>query len=156
LSYKETERWVEDKLNGLRFLVDTTRGLCTMALGEDAVGSDVKEIDNDCTFEVSHSTDDLIIEVEEPTVVLASQDKFLRLATHERKYYKGKYESMLRELKFARALVVVFDETKCDECALHMSNITTLQTKYATLLDECNELQSRSSLLGACQTCSSF
>jgi hypothetical protein len=31
-----------------------------------------------------------------------------------------------------------------------MSNITTLQTKYATLLDESDELQSRSSLLGVC------
>jgi hypothetical protein len=34
-----------------------------------------------------------------------------------------------------------------------MSNITTLQTKYATLLDECDELRSISSLLGACTTC---
>jgi hypothetical protein len=34
-----------------------------------------------------------------------------------------------------------------------MSNITTLQTKYATLLDECDELRSRSILLGACTTC---
>jgi hypothetical protein len=48
---------------------------------------------------------------------------------------------------------VFSDETKCDGCALHMLNITTLQTKYATLLDECDELQYRSSLLGACQTC---
>jgi hypothetical protein len=45
---------------------------------------------------------------------------------------------------------VVSDETGCDECALHISNITTLQTKYATLLDERDELRSRSSLLGAC------
>jgi hypothetical protein len=49
-----------------------------------------------------------------------------------------------------------FDETRCDECALHMSNITMLKTKYVTLLDECDELGSRSSLLGACQTCPSL
>jgi hypothetical protein len=48
---------------------------------------------------------------------------------------------------------VVFDETEYDEYALHMSNITTLQTKYATLLDEHDELRSRSSLLGACTAC---
>jgi hypothetical protein len=59
---------------------------------------------------------------------------------------------MLRELESARALVVVSDETECDGCALHMSNIATLQTKYATLIDECDDLQSMSSLLGACQT----
>jgi hypothetical protein len=45
---------------------------------------------------------------------------------------------------------VVSDEIECDECALHMSNITTLQTKHATLLDEHDKLRSRSSLLGVC------
>ena len=60
---------------------------------------------------------------------------------------------MLRELESARALVVVSDETECDGCALHMSNITTLQTKYATLLDERDKLTSRFSLLGACTAC---
>jgi hypothetical protein len=49
---------------------------------------------------------------------------------------------------------VVSEETECDECAFHMSNITTLQTKYAILLDVCNKLISRSSLLGACKICS--
>jgi hypothetical protein len=34
-----------------------------------------------------------------------------------------------------------------------MSNITTLQTKYATLLDEHDELRSRSTLLGECTAC---
>jgi hypothetical protein len=47
----------------------------------------------------------------------------------------------------------VFEETEHDDCALHMTNITTLQTKYATLLDERDELRSRSSLLGACIAC---
>jgi hypothetical protein len=60
------------------------------------------------------------------------------------------YESMLRELESARASIMVSDETECDECSLHMSNITTLQIDYATLLDECDKLRSRSSLLGSC------
>jgi hypothetical protein len=60
---------------------------------------------------------------------------------------------MLRELKFARASVMVPDKTESNECALHMSNITILQTKYSTLLDECDLLQFRSILLGACTTC---
>jgi hypothetical protein len=64
----------------------------------------------------------------------------LRLAAHEKKEYKSKYDSTLRELESARASVVVCDETECDGCALHISNIATLQTKYATLLDECDEL----------------
>jgi hypothetical protein len=61
--------------------------------------------------------------------------------------------STLRELESARASVEVSVETECDECALHMSNITTLQTKYSTLLDERDELRSRSILLGACTVC---
>jgi hypothetical protein len=84
---------------------------------------------------------------------LANQDKLLRLAPRERKGFKFKYESTLREFEFARASVVVANKTECDECALHMSNITTWQTKYTTLLDEHGKLRSRSSLLGACTIC---
>jgi hypothetical protein len=51
---------------------------------------------------------------------------------------------------------VVSDKIECDECALHMSNITTLQTKHATLLDQRDELTSRSSLLGVCIVCPSL
>jgi hypothetical protein len=80
----------------------------------------------------------------------------LRLAARARKDFKSKYESTLRELESTRASGVVFDETEFDGCALHMSNITTLQTKYVTLLDEHNELRSRSSLLGACIACPSL
>jgi hypothetical protein len=34
-----------------------------------------------------------------------------------------------------------------------MSNITTLQTKYSTLLDERDEWRSRSIMLGVCTVC---
>jgi hypothetical protein len=148
LSDEELKRHVYDKLNGLCFIADTARGLCTMALGDDAMDINDEDIGNDSAYEVSHSTDDLAAEVEELNVVLANQDKLIRLAARERKEFKSKYESTLRELESARDSVVVSDETACDGCALHMSNITTLQTKYATLLDEHDELQSRSSLLG--------
>jgi hypothetical protein len=53
----------------------------------------------------------------------------------------------LKELESARVSMVLSDETKRDECALHMSNITTLPDEY-------DVLQSISSLLGVCQTCS--
>jgi hypothetical protein len=35
---------------------------------------------------------------------------------------------------------VVSDKAECDGCALHMSIIATLHTKYANLLDEHYEL----------------
>jgi hypothetical protein len=95
-----------------------------MALGEDVMGDNDK--DNNSTFEVTLSTDDLIAEVGELTISLASLDKLLRLDARERKEYKYKYETTLRKLESARASVVVSNETDCDECAIHMSNITTL------------------------------
>jgi hypothetical protein len=148
-SDEETERQVEDKLNGLCFITDTARGFCTMAIGEDAVGtSDDKDIDDDTTSEVLPSA-----EIEELNAALASPDNLLRQDARERREFRSKYESTLRELESARASVMVSDKTECDECALHLSNITTLQTKYDTLLDERDELISRSILLGACTIC---
>jgi formyltetrahydrofolate hydrolase len=81
---------------------------------------------------------------------LASQDKLLRLAARERKDFKSKYESIHRDLESARVSFMVSDETECDGCALHMSNITTLQTKYATVIGEHEKLRTRSSILGVC------
>jgi hypothetical protein len=119
-----------------------------MALGDDAVDGDGKDHNDDSTSKVSYSADDLAVEVEELMTALASQDKLLRLVARERKDFKSKYESMFRELEYARVSIVVSDETDRNKCALHTSNITTLQTKYATLLDERDELRYKSSLLG--------
>jgi hypothetical protein len=125
-----------------------------MELGEDAVGtSDDKDIVDDTTSKVLPFADDLVVEIEELNVALDNQDKLLRQAACERREFRSMYESTLRKLESARASVEVSDETECDECALHMSNITTLQTKYSTLLDERDELRSRSILLGACTIC---
>ena len=51
---------------------------------------------------------------------------------------------MLKELEEAKKLfVIVSNEVECDECAVHMSNLTNLQSKYVALLDENDELKSR-------------
>jgi hypothetical protein len=142
-SDEETERRVEDKLNGLCSIPDSAGGFCTMALGEDVVGTgDDKDIGDDTTSEVLPSANDLVAEIEVLNAVLPSQDKLLRQAARERREFRSKFENTLRELESTRASVVVSDETECDECTLHMSNITTLQTKYSTLLDERDELRS--------------
>jgi hypothetical protein len=86
---------------------------------------------------------------------LFSQDKLLKCVVRERKEFKDKLEIALKELEEAKKLaVVVSDEVECDECAVHMSNLTDFQSKYVALLDENNELKSRSGLLGACKSCS--
>jgi hypothetical protein len=72
-SDEETERRVEDKLNGLCFIADATGGFCTMALGEDTVGTgDDKDIGDDTASEVLLFADDLVAEIEELNVALAS------------------------------------------------------------------------------------
>jgi hypothetical protein len=43
-SDEETNRRVKDKLNELFFLVNTADNLCTMVLGDDAVGDDGKAL----------------------------------------------------------------------------------------------------------------
>ena len=90
------------------------------------------------------------------SVAIPSQDKLLRLAARERKYFKSKYESTRRDLESARVSFMVSDETECDGCALHMSNITTLQTKYAAVIGEHEKLRTRSSILGVCTACPSL
>ena len=62
----------------------------------------------------------------------------------------------MKELEFARESVHVSKEAECDDCAVHMSNFASLQTKYATLMDECDELKARPTLLGASKACSSL
>ena len=78
----------------------------------------------------------------------------MKCAAHERKEFKDKLEIALKELKETKKLaIVVSDEVECDECVVHMSNLTDLQSKYVALLDENDELKSSSGLLGACKSC---
>lgn len=47
----------------------------------------------------------------------------------------------------------MLDETECNRYAVHMSNLASLQSKYACLIDELDEAKSRLSLFGACKSC---
>jgi hypothetical protein len=86
---------------------------------------------------------------------LISQDKLLKRAARERKEFKDKLEIVQKELEESKKLVVhVSDEVECDECVVHMTNFSELQSKYAALFDENDELKARSSLLGVCKSCS--
>jgi hypothetical protein len=125
-SDEELKRCVKDKLNGLCFITDITGGLCTMALDDNAVGGDGKDIDGNSASEVSHFTDDLTADIEKLNVALGNQDRLLRLAARERKEFKSKYGNTLRELESTRSLVVMSDETICDGCVLHLLNLATL------------------------------
>jgi hypothetical protein len=97
--------------------------------------------------------DTLVAKLDSMTDTLVSQDMLMKRATRKRKEYKDKLEIALKLLEEARKLAVaVSNEDECHECAIHMSNLSELQSKYAILLDENDELKSRSSLLGACKS----
>jgi hypothetical protein len=114
---------------------------------------DVIPGDDDAT-EVKPSIDALIAELDVMTDALMSQDKLLKHAARERKEFKDKLVIMEKELEEAKKLVVhVSNKVECDKCAIHMTNFFELQSKYATLLDENDELKARSSLLSACKSC---
>jgi CRISPR/Cas system CMR subunit Cmr6 (Cas7 group RAMP superfamily) len=102
---------------------------------------------DDNTSEVTPSVDNLVAEL----------DKMLKRAARERKEFINKLEITLKELKEAKKhAVAVSDEVECDNCAIHMSSLTSLQSKYASLLDQNDELKSRSILLVACKSYSSL
>ena len=42
---------------------------------------------------------------------------------------------------------------ECDECPIFKSDLASLQSKFATVVCELEELRSRSALLGACKFC---
>jgi hypothetical protein len=145
-----------DKLTGLCFVVKPIHGgYCTMAVDEGVKpNKDVLPGDDDST-EVKPTIDALIAELDIMTDILMSQDKLQKRAANERKEFKDKLEVVKKELEKAKKLVVyVSDEVECDECAAHMTNFSELQSKYDVLLDENDELKARSSLLGACKSCS--
>jgi hypothetical protein len=113
---------------------------------------DVLPGDDDAT-EVKPSVNALIVELDIMTDTLMSQNKLLKRATRERKEFKDKLEVVEKELEKAKKLVIlVSDEVECDECAVHMTNFSELQSKYVALLDENDELKARSSLLCACKS----
>jgi hypothetical protein len=105
--------------------------------------------DDDDATKVKPSIDVLIAELDIMTDTLMNQDKLLKHAARERKEFKDKLEVVEKEIEEAKKLVVhVYDEIECDKCAIHMTNFSELQSKYAALLDENDELKDRSSLLG--------
>ena len=102
-----------------------------MAVNDEVKASkDEVPVDNN-TSEVSPSVNNLIAELDIMNDTLISQDKLLKRAACERKEFKDKLEIALKELEEAKKhAVAVSNKVECDECAIHMSSLTSLQSKY--------------------------
>jgi hypothetical protein len=150
----ESEKRIEERFNGLCFFTDSSHGgFCTMAFEDGDITGDGKPQDEDSTPEVLPTIESLSSELDSMNEALLSQNKLLKRACRDRKEFREKWESALRELELARSSMPTSEETECDECAVHMSNFATLQTRYATLMDEIEEMRARPLVLGACKSC---
>jgi hypothetical protein len=152
----ESEKRHDDKLVGLCFIAKSIHGgYYTMAVDEGVKPNKDMLLSDDDATEVKPTVDALIAELDIMTDTLISQDKLLKCAARERKEFNDKLEVVEKELEEAKKIVIqMSDEVEYDECAVHMTNFSKLQSKYAILLDENDELKARSSLLGACKSCS--
>jgi hypothetical protein len=127
----ESEKRRENKLTGLYFIAKSIHGgYCTMVVDEGVKpNKDVLPGEDDST-KVKPFVDALIVELDTLTDTLMCQDKLLKRATREWKEFKDKLEVMEKELEEAKKLVVhVSDEVSCDECVVHMTNFSELQSK---------------------------
>lgn len=152
LSDDESEKKVENKFNGLCFYSNSSRGgYCTMALDGTTTGND-DEVDTQS--EVEPTIESLLAELDSVNDTMLKQDALLVRAAKERNDFNKKLAVALEELELARKdRVVVSDETDCDSCAIHMSSLATLQSKYAALVDKFDEDRAKPDMLNACAKC---
>src|SRR6185503_10781223 len=57
------------------------------------------------------------------------------------------------DLELVKDTLIVSDVLECDECPIFKSDLAALQSKFATIVCELEELKSRPVLLGACKIC---
>src|SRR4029078_6777110 len=56
-------------------------------------------------------------------------------------------------LELVNDVPIVSDVLECDECPVFKSDLASLQSKFATVVCELEEMKSRPVLLGACKLC---
>src|SRR5579883_2411084 len=86
----------------------------------------------------------LALEVEELNDCLFSQDKLIKRAARERKELKAELETALHELEVLKSAstssAASDDMPEYAEYETHMSSLASLQSKYASLVDELDNL----------------
>jgi phosphoenolpyruvate carboxylase len=96
---------------------------------------------------------------------LFNQDKLIKKAARERKELKAELETALNELEVFRSTPasssISDDMPECAECETHMASLVSLQSKYASLVDELDksraaldDAKSRRVLLRPYESCS--
>jgi hypothetical protein len=158
-------------INGLCF---AAQGFCGMAHSSASKKSNNDDSDSDSEEEVNNSPSFLVVENARLNDLLDNRDDVLRKDNKEKREYrsllgeaKEKVVELESSLDDARAQIdslnsapVLTNEPKCTDCSTFLGELTVFKEKYASkveeldvLMVELDEMKSRLSLLGACNSC---
>jgi hypothetical protein len=158
-------------INGLCF---AAQGFCSMAHSTASKKSNKEDSGSDSDEEVNNSPSFSIAKNARLNDLLDNCDDVLRKTNKEKREYRsllGEAKDKVVELETllvdARAQIdslkfapVLTNEPECTDCSTFLGELTMLQEKYASKVEELDllrveldEMKSRPSLLGSCTSC---
>jgi hypothetical protein len=158
-------------INGLCF---AAQGFCSMAHSTVSKKSNKEDSGSNSDEEVNNSPSFLIAKNARLNDLLDNCDDVLRKTNKEKREYRsllGEAKDKVVELETllvdARAQIdslkfapVLTNEPECTDCSTFLGELTMLQEKYASKVEELDllrveldEMKSRPSLLGSCTSC---
>ena len=107
-----------------------------------------KSSEDECAGCISHINDLVALRAKHDENVANLDVAKTSLADVSHELAKAKHE-----LKLVKDAPIVSDVLECDECPIFKADLASLQSKFATVVCELEELRSRPVLLGACKLC---
>ena len=108
----------------------------------------MKSGEDECASCISHMNDLVALRAKHDENVVNLDIVKTSLADVSHELVKAKHE-----LELVKDAPIVSDVLECNECPIFESDLTSLQSKFATTVCELEELRSRPVLLGACKLC---
>jgi hypothetical protein len=158
----------------INVLCFSAQGFCGMAHSIASKKSNKDDLGSDSEDEVTNSPSFLIAKNDRLNDLLDNRDDVLRKTNKEKMKYRSllgeakekvvELESLLVDVRAQidslKSTPVVTNEPECTDCSTFPGELTVLEEKYASKVEELDvlrveldEMKSRSSLLGACTSC---
>ena len=107
-----------------------------------------KSGEDECAGCISHMNDLVALRAKHDENVANLDVAKTSLADVSHELAKAKHE-----LELVKDAPIVSDVLECEECPIFKSDLASLQSKFATIVCELEEMKSRPVLLGACKLC---